>query len=467
MAKIKKLKNRADELNAEQRHEESLDICEQILEKEPDDTGTLLTKANNLINLTRFDEAEEIFSLINEDKLKGELEDQYYGNKAFLLLNRAIGKRTAKDEEGNPIPANLEEAEESYKLLVEADSIEKVWPQVRDIIKEERSFTKRYLMYFKDPESPDVKAAEILDEAFQTFSVEAMDGSGRQPGSKNEVEQVKMLAKQARDKDPKDPEILEQINLYEDICDEAYQRRFVGFKWLMILVGVYAAFLFYRSHINFKSGGEYNLKQAETRMQGEIQRTQDYLAKMEQAHDTVRENNADSIEDYEDRLEELNDMTKEDYLNEMQSNRRGRGWSNLFKGIIWAAMILLYYLASRAPVFLINRRQRQIAFASKGANIFKKVVFFFLGLFIAMPAFQSYRVVDQFGFKLRDETEISPLLIIKIVGIIFIVVMMVYIAVLLIPLFTLINYLRNYQYEKVDEFFEKATGTIKGWVGMK
>jgi hypothetical protein len=108
-----------------------------------------------------------------------------------------------------------------------------------------------------------------------------------------------------------------------------------------------------------------------------------------------------------------------------------------------------------------------MAFTSKGANVLKKAVFFLLGIFIAMPSFDSYVIVDSLGGVVGSRDELSGALIIKIFGIVLIVAFVIWVAVMLLPVLTVINYLRNYQYEKVDEYFEKAMSAIKGLAGIK
>lgn len=466
MANIKKLKKKADQLNADQKFEESLENCDIVLELSPDDVDMKITKLNNLVNLGRIDEADKVLDSIDPSSLKKEQLADFHNNKAFLLYNKAILIMTSKAEDGGALPANKQEAEDAYKLIVEADSLDNVNPDFKDEILEQRSWLKKQIIFFEDPDSPDYVAAEILDRAFNTFSVEAMDGSGRQPGSRSEVEEVKDMMQQARNANPKDPEIIDTIGQYEEICEEAYERRFVGYKWLMVLVGVVALYFLYAGFSKLGTAGDVMPVRAEQMMNSEIERVGDYLDRMKVAHDTVKEKNTEYIEKQQERLDELSKMDTEDYIKEITKRDRARNWRNIRRGVFWSLMIVLYYFASRPPVFLINKRQRQMAFTSKSANVFKKIIFFLLGIFIAMPSFDRTVVVDSFGSVVGSYDEISPGLIIKIVGILFIVAFIIWLAMILLPVLTIINYLRNYQYEKVDEYFEKAMSTIKGWVGL-
>ncbi len=466
MANIKKLKKKADQLNADQKFEESLENCDIVLELSPDDVDMKITKLNNLVNLNRIEEADKVLDSIEPSALKKEQLSQFHNNKAFLLYNKALLMMTAKAEDGGALPANKQEAEDAYKLIVEADSLDDVNPDFKDEILEQRSWLKKQMAFFDDPDSPDYVAAEILDRAFNTFSVEAMDGRGRQPGSKREVEEVKELMQQARNANPKDPELIDTIGQFEEICEEAYERRFVGYWWLMALVGVVALYFLYAGISNLGTAGDILPARAEQMMNSEIEWVGDYLDRMKVAHDTVKEKNAEYIEERQERLDELSKMDTEDYIKEIKKRDRARNWGNIRRGLFWTLMIVFYYFASRPPVFLINKRQRQMAFTSKSANVFKKIVFFLLGIFIAMPSFDRTIVVDSFGSVVGSYDEISPGLIIKIFGIILIVAFVIWLAMILLPLLAIINYLRNYQYEKVDEYFEKAMSTIKGWVGL-
>jgi hypothetical protein len=102
-----------------------------------------------------------------------------------------------------------------------------------------------------------------------------------------------------------------------------------------------------------------------------------------------------------------------------------------------------------------------------GAGWLKKLVFFLLGLFIALPVTDDYHLVDRStGSIVGSGSDISPLLIIKIMGIVIIAMGLLMMALIGLPILTLVGYLRNYKYEQVDAAFDKALITIKGWVRM-
>ncbi len=465
MANTKKQKRKAESLYSQQRFEDSLEICNSIIETDKEAADVRVLKAENLFQLNRLEEASSELDQTEQQVLQKDLQKRFNTLRAAVLLEKSLNTYTGGDS--GEVPANLEEARVGYKLVVEADTIEGIDPELKDDIMERRSFAKKQLIYLENPDSGDAKAAELLDKAFDTFQVEAMDGSGRQPGSKKEVEEVKVLMRKAREAQPKDAELLETISLYEDICEEAYERRFVGYKWLMILVGLVALYFLYAGISKLGTAGDVSPADAKNRMTNEIEQISEYMDRMEAAHDTVKEKNADFIEEREERMEELAGMDTEDYMKEITRQKRSRNWRNIRRGVFWSLMIVLYYFASRPPVFLINRRQRQMMFTSKSANAFKKVIVFLLGIFIAMPSFDRTVVVDSFGSVVGTYDEISPGLIIKIMGIVIVIVFVIWVAVMMLPILTIINYLRNYQYEKVDTYFEKATSTVKGWFGFQ
>jgi hypothetical protein len=311
------------------------------------------------------------------------------------------------------------------------------------------------------------KVRAILDAAFYTFSVEAMDGSGRQPGSKAEVEAVKELLKQARALEPTDPELIDEIAMYQAICDEAYERRFVGFKWLMIIVAAWAAFFLYSGCSSLKTKKTYTVEMASTRFDQEVKRVDGFLNEIAVAPDSVLKARKKYIKKQKKRSEELIDMDADAYLKEMKWNTTKNALGSFKTSIFWFIMIGLYYYSTLAPVFLINKRQRQMHVIMTGAGWLKKLVFFLLGLFIALPVTDDYKLVDRStGSIVGSGTDISPLLIIKIMGIVIIAAFLLMMALIGLPILTIVGYLRNYQYEKVDEFFDKALQTIKGWVGL-
>lgn len=307
---------------------------------------------------------------------------------------------------------------------------------------------------------------EILDAAYYTFSVEAMDGSGKQPGSKAEVEAVKDLMSQARELNPDDPQLLDEMSQFEAICTEAYERRFVGFKWLIYIVGVYALIWMWTGFSNLGDKKNYTPEYVTPLYQADIEGDQAYIARYDTAQNMDRSEKK-YLQKRKKSLDEKLAMNMDDYakLKKRQANKRAYG--NFKTALWWLIITFLYYKASLAPVFLINKRQRQIHLIMTGAGWFKRIVFFFLGLFIALPVTEDYKLVERgTGRVLGSGTEISPMLMIKIFGILIIAVFMLMIALYSTPILTLVGFLRNYKYEQVDAFFDKALSTIKGWLNL-
>lgn len=310
------------------------------------------------------------------------------------------------------------------------------------------------------------KVRAILEAAFHVFSVEAMDDSGRQPGSRAEVEEVKKLMKQARDLGPTDPELLDEIAQYEAICEEAFERRFVGFKWLMIIVAAWSAFFLYDGCSSIKTKKTYTVEQASTRYNQEIERVDAFLNDIAVAPDSVLKARKKYIKKQNKRSEELAEMDAEAYLKEMKWNKTKNAMSSFKTALFWIIMIGLYYKATLSPVFLINKRQRQMHVIMTGAGWLKKLILFLLGLFVAMPVTYDYKLVNQSGSVVGSGSDISPLLIIKIMGFVLIAMGLLMMALIGLPILTVVGYLRNYKYEQVDATFEKAIITIKGWLGI-
>ncbi|MBI9068336.1 MAG: hypothetical protein JEZ09_13665 [Salinivirgaceae bacterium] len=314
------------------------------------------------------------------------------------------------------------------------------------------------------PDDVNKKVREILDAAFYTFSVEAMDDSGRQPGSRAEIEEVKKLMIQARDLNPTDQELITEIEEYEAICNEAYERRFVGFKWLMIIAGLYASFFFYNGCSTLKDRGELTQEIAATRLTDELQRTDKYIADMAVAPDSIQKARKKYIKKQSKRAEELTEMDAKDYLKEMKKKSRKRAMGDFRTSIFWFILIALYYKSTLAPVFLINKRQRQMALVMASAGFLKKIVLFLAGLFLALPVTDDYKIISRStGSVVGHTSEISPLLMIKIFGLAIIAMFLLMMALIGLPILTIVGFLRNYKYEQVDSYFEKGVEKLKGY----
>jgi len=99
------------------------------------------------------------------------------------------------------------------------------------------------------------------------------------------------------------------------------------------------------------------------------------------------------------------------------------------------AGIILYYFASLAPSFLINKRSRWF----RGKNIHNVLLGTIMGLFLATPATETWVTHWSDGSKTRSD-EINPFFIVMMI-LTFLVIL---ISGFLIGLFAGINFIRNY-----------------------
>ncbi|MBD3166924.1 hypothetical protein GF324_10015 [bacterium] len=166
------------------------------------------------------------------------------------------------------------------------------------------------------------------------------------------------------------------------------------------------------------------------------------------------------LENAQDDLKKYKDMTPKQYQGEIKRRNVARGMKSIFRWAIWIALVVGYYYASRTPTYLLLKRQKQIALMKKSGNVVKGMIIGALGFLIAMPSFSVTKIKWSDG-STSEEVDLAPLAM-KLIGIVMIVVLVIYAMMVILPWLVVINYLRNYQIEMVEKYFDMMMAKLRG-----
>ena len=120
------------------------------------------------------------------------------------------------------------------------------------------------------------------------------------------------------------------------------------------------------------------------------------------------------MKEYKKLLEKHKKLSPDKYLRKLNAKERSRGFGDLISALFLIALYAGYYFASKAPIFLLNRRQKERELMRKSAGFMQKLV---LGSIAAIWSTPVTTTVTKWsdGSTTRDNNAIALLL----VGIIF------------------------------------------------
>lgn len=304
-------------------------------------------------------------------------------------------------------------------------------------------------------------AAEYIDKIYDCFSVTLADGESRLPGSLEEVQKAGQYLEKAREAQPDDPQLIEQLDTTAEILEDSVTRKFTGSKWILICLGIFLLFVTWNYGIS-SLFFDKNVKDAENVIKLEISYRENQIARLERLPKPT-EANRQTIARYQKEIQEYKKVTPEKYLADWKSREISAGLNFILKQIPWIILLVLYYFVSRPPQYIINRRRKEMEVKSAGANFVKKIIFGIMGFFMSIP---TTTYVTKYSDGTREETSDWPMvLFLKIVVPLIVIGILIWAMMILLPFLVLINYLRNYQFKRLDAAFTKVTDKVLGVFG--
>lgn len=309
---------------------------------------------------------------------------------------------------------------------------------------------------------------EIIECWKYTWYDKKTDTNYYRPTSYKQVQKAVENIKKIDELKIDDPELKQLTEGIRTVTENATKRIFIGSKWVVILSGIAVMLLMFLAFSQYKGFRiKYPPEQANKIYTEAIQNYKMNLEKYSLNEKTGKANDYKGSEKvrkkrykfYKKRLEKAENQTPEEYLKKLNSARKRIGIKGLFKGFFYILLYASYFYVARAPIYLINRRERELEFIDDTSDkISSRLRRTFTSLLLAPTSvtetrWSSGRVTREDNFF--AEMTLRILIIILLAGLI------IGLAVYMLPILVIVNYLRNYQFEKMEKLIHLIKKKLK------
>jgi len=316
--------------------------------------------------------------------------------------------------------------------------------------------------------SKNEKGFELYNEIIDCWGFAEKDSESGEdlyhPTSYEEVDIAKKKIIEIEELEVDDENLLEMLGTVKEITEEATERKFIGSKWVAIMAGIAVALSLYGALSGFGGNlaGHYSDEDApkiyNSRIQS-IEKSIEYYtlipdslkgqrySKRYQGSEEMRKK---SLERFTGELDDLKEIEPMDYLSERNSEIRYKSISRLFSSLLFLALFGSYFYVSRAPIFLINKRKKELALMKAGSGWVKVIITSVLSALWSTPS--TTTVTKWSDGSTTSESDAGVLLMLNIFITVLVVAFLFYIMVVALPFLVVINYLRNYQFERLDRY---------------
>jgi hypothetical protein len=269
-----------------------------------------------------------------------------------------------------------------------------------------------------------------------------------------------------------DEELKSLTDNIRSIAENATKRKFAGSKLIIFLCGIAVLFLVWNWMDGFfqKATGYHSYENADELYAKELEKIQKnikYYSSSPKASGERRFSGSQSVREssyelYQQRLTDIKDLSPKDYIERENARIRSDAMQNLFATIFWLGLYIAYFFTSRAPVYIINRRRKELHFMKQSSSFFARFLYKWASITMAAPLSVSVVKDINTGQVLSKKTHYEDYFF--RIGMICIVAFTIIIStIVLLPILVVVSYIRNYQFEKIEKF---AT-LIKGALGIK
>lgn len=245
-----------------------------------------------------------------------------------------------------------------------------------------------------------------------------------------------------------------------NVAEDSQKRRFIGSWWIIGGVSLFLLIMIYSMGISNMTY-DMSLDQAKNGLQYEINYLQNDVNRLE-AIPNRTETQQGALDNQKERLAELQPLTAEEYRELRVDQSFWRGFRFTMRQIPMILFVVAYYFASKAPEYLINRRERELQLTLRGAGYLKKALIGLMGFFLATPWVTIYDVHADGSKSFSDDNMTSGMmqLVWKFGMPVLIALFVMYTMMVILPFLTIINYLRNYQSALIDDYVDKLKGVF-------
>jgi hypothetical protein len=268
-----------------------------------------------------------------------------------------------------------------------------------------------------------------------------------------------------------DQELIALTNNVRAIAENATKRKFVGSKWIAALSGIAVLVLAWVWMDEFprKLSGYHPAEKAHElydKAVGDAQNNVLYYSLNAAGYQgrkfTGSEANREKyLKRNEQLLAELKSTSPEDYLSKRNSKSRWGAINNLFATLVWLGIYIAYFFAARAPVFLINRRQRELEIVKAGSSGMAAAAIAAVSAVLSAPT--TVTVTTWSDGRVTKEDNAMQEILFRFAMIAVFAVIIIGLALYILPFLVIISYIRNYQFEIIDRIIL----FIKNKLGIK
>lgn len=313
-------------------------------------------------------------------------------------------------------------------------------------------------------DGPNVEARAFMDEMFLSMSYVDKEGT-RYATSIEEANLGEELIDKAEAAivDESDTELLETIEANREHIEDARTRSFSFAWWLIIAAGIVVIGKFY---VAFDTMGK---RITETEAVTRINSEKGYLEQSIKTYEQKTEL-TDGAEDYlersNERLEELREISPEDFASDYKSSKVKAGLSGILGALFGLAWVVGYIFASRPYGYMQFKRKREYAIVQTATGWGAKIASGILGVFWSIPV-TTYVTKYSDGTK-ETESDAMMILGLKIGVTVLVIGSILLLATIIIPFVTILAYIRNYPdmlgAKQVHGFIGEGKGFISNYI---
>lgn len=298
---------------------------------------------------------------------------------------------------------------------------------------------------------------QLLQDIYDNWTYVTFDENGDElhaPASKKEIKLAEVNLREFEMLEVTNDDLRANYREIKETLESSKSRQFIGSWWIIAGVALYILFQFGSSWslLNY----EYPIEQARSNQQSHIGYVEQGIQAIESK--PVAEQNQDALTNLKQNLAEITALSPEEYRQRRLDKESSNGLSMLWNTILLTGVLIAYFYASKAPQYLINKRQRQLELKMKSANFIKKAIMGIAGFFLAKPWVTFYDVRAD-GSKTYSDSNLSSgivQLLWKFGMPVLLALIVILTMVVLLPVLTIISYVRNYHDDKLENMFSRG-----------
>jgi ABC-type multidrug transport system fused ATPase/permease subunit len=257
-----------------------------------------------------------------------------------------------------------------------------------------------------------------------------------------------------------DPDIVAQRESWRKIAYNAPRRAFHG-SWKMVIIAfLVVLFLGWGLHpfasvdtLKDETAAQAELKSQITSTASSLESDKEFVRT---AAPDKREGWQKLADKSQQKLQHLKSITPAQYLIEYNSDAKKAHRQNVVSFFGWLLIPVLYFVSGLTPMYLAIRR-RSLVEKWRGAwGIAGKILAVIVGIFMSIEVTET--VTHWSDGSKTTESDLGPVLFIKIMALILVLVVFLYLIFYVLPILILFNFVLNYGPGLGEKMFPRRPG---------